>query len=27
VFHAYPPVFLVEDNDIVTIQWTIFKKI
>ena len=27
VFHAYPPVFLVEDSDIVTIQWTIFKKI
>ncbi len=27
VFHAYPPVIIVEDNDIVTIQWTIFKKI
>jgi len=27
VFHAFPPVFLVEDGDIVTIQWTIFKKI
>ena len=27
VFHAFPPLFLVEDDDIVTIQWTIFKKI
>ena len=27
VFHAYPPVIIVEDNDIVTIQWTILKKI
>ena len=27
VFHAYPPVIIVEDNDIVIIQWTILKKI
>ena len=27
VFHAYPPTILVEKNNIVTIQWTIFKKI
>ena len=27
VFNAFPPVFLVEDNFIVTIQWTILKKI
>ena len=27
VFHAFPPFFLVENSDIVTIQWTIFKKI
>jgi hypothetical protein len=27
VFHAYPPFFLVENSDIVTVQWTIFKKI
>jgi len=27
VFHAYPPFFLVGNSDIVTIQWTIFKKI
>ena len=27
VFHAYPPIFVVEDNHIVTIQWTILKKI
>ena len=26
-FHAFPPLFLVEDDDIVTIQWTIFKKV
>jgi len=27
VFHAYPPFLLVGNSDIVTIQWTIFKKI
>ena len=27
VFHAYPPMFLVGNSDIVTIKWTIFKKI
>ena len=27
VFHAFPPFFLVEYSDIVTAQWTIFKKI
>ena len=27
VFHAFPPFFLVEYSDIVTVQWTIFKKI
>ena len=27
VFHAYPPIFVVEDDHIVTIQWTILKKI
>ena len=27
VFHAYPPIFLVGNSDIVTIKWTIFKKI
>ena len=27
VFNAYPPMFLIEDNYIVTIQWTILKKI
>ena len=27
VFNAYPPMFLVEDNYIVNIQWTILKKI
>ena len=27
VFNAYPPIFLVEDDYIVTIQWTILKKI
>ena len=27
VFHAFPPFFLVENSDIVTVQWTIFKKI
>ena len=27
MFHAFPPFFLVEYSDIVTVQWTIFKKI
>ena len=27
VFHAFPPFFLVEYSDIVTVHWTIFKKI
>jgi len=27
VFHAFPPFILVENSDIVTVQWTIFKKI
>ena len=27
VFHAFPPFFLVEYSDIVTLQWTIFKKV
>ena len=27
VFYAYPPMFLVENNDMITIQWMIFKKI
>ena len=27
VFHAYPPMFLVENDDMITIQWMIFKKI
>jgi len=27
VFNATPPVFLIEDNFTVTIQWTILKKI
>ena len=27
VFHAFPPFFLVGNSDIVTMQWTIFKKI
>ena len=27
IFHAFPPFFLVENSDIVTVQWTIFKKI
>ena len=27
VFHAYPPLFLVENDDMITIQWMIFKKI
>ncbi len=27
VFHAYPPMFLVENDDMINIQWMIFKKI
>ena len=27
VFHAYPPYFVIENSDIVTTQWTVFKKI
>ena len=27
VFHAFPPFFLFEYSDIVTVQWTIFKKV
>ena len=27
MFHAFPPFLLVENSDIVTVQWTIFKKI
>ena len=27
IFHAFPPFFLVEYSDIVTVQWTIFKKV
>ena len=27
VFQAYPAMFLVENSDIVTVQWTILKKI
>jgi len=27
VFHAFPPFFLAENTDVVTVQWTIFKKI
>ena len=27
VFHAFPPFILSEYSDIVTVQWTIFKKI
>ena len=27
VFHAFPPFILVENGDIVTVQWTIFKKV
>ena len=27
VFHAFPSFFLVEYSDVVTVQWTIFKKI
>ena len=27
VFHAYPAMFLTENSDIVTVQWTILKKI
>ena len=27
IFHAFPPFILAENSDIVTIQWTILKKI
>nr|AIF23435.1 hypothetical protein [uncultured marine thaumarchaeote SAT1000_15_H02] len=27
VFHAFPPMFIVENDDVITVQWTIFKKI
>ena len=27
VFHAFPPFLLVENSDVVTVQWTISKKI
>ena len=27
VFHAFPSFFLAEYSDVVTVQWTIFKKI
>ena len=27
IFHAFPPFILAENSDIVTTQWTIFKKI
>ena len=27
VFYAFPPFILAENSDIVTVQWTIFKKI
>ena len=27
IFHAFPPFILAENSDIVTVQWTIFKKI
>ena len=27
VFHAFPPFILAENSDVVTVQWTIFKKI
>lgn len=27
VFHAYPAMFLTENSNIVTVQWTILKKI
>jgi hypothetical protein len=27
VFHTFTPFILVENSDIVTVQWTIFKKI
>ena len=27
IFHAFPPFILAENSDIITIQWTIFKKI
>ena len=27
IFHAFPPFILAENSDIITVQWTIFKKI
>ena len=27
VFHAFPPFILAENTDVVTVQWTIFKKV
>ena len=27
VFHAFPPFILAENSDVVTVQWTILKKI
>ena len=27
IFHAFPPFILAEISDIVTVQWTIFKKV
>ena len=27
VFHAFPPFIIAENTDVVTVQWTIFKKI
>ena len=27
IFYAFPPFILAENSDIVTVQWTIFKKI
>ena len=27
VFHAFPPFILAENTDIVTVQWTILKKV
>ena len=27
VFHAFPPFILAENSDVITVQWTIFKRI
>jgi len=27
IFHAFPPFILAENSDVVTVQWTILKKI